>query len=277
MALLPPPVEKKTPQFYRLPDLLRQLLPYPLSLNYKPQFHGAVFLLTHKAHFPVISPPPILSGFFLKNELFPDRSLFSVKKGAMERALDTKKQILEAAENLFEYYGFQKTSMADIARDCHMSAANIYRFYEGKEEILAEIADSMLKDIENKLRDVIRRPKLFAAMRIETFIVENLRHLDMICSCHAKLDEALEYIKGKRPDLFGRHMEAKRSMVAEILAEGNRNREFEIEDIVGTANLILNATFLCKCQWVDGCPPIDEVEQAAKGIIRLLINGLKRG
>ena len=195
----------------------------------------------------------------------------------MERALDPKRQILEAAENLFEYYGFQKTAMTDIARGCHMSAANIYRFYDGKEEILAEIAGNVLKDIENKLSDVIRRPKLSAAMKLETFIVENLQHLDMICSCHAKLDEALEYIKGKRPNLFGWHMETKRSMVAEILAEGNRNREFEIKDIVGTADLILNATFLCKCQWVEGCPPIDEVAQAAKGIVRLLINGFEKG
>jgi AcrR family transcriptional regulator len=194
----------------------------------------------------------------------------------MERAIHTKRQILEVAEKLFDYYGFQKTSMADIARDCEMSAANIYRFYEGKDEILAEIANNVFRDTEEKLREVLRRPGLSAPERLETFIVENLRHLDMICNCQGKIDEAVEYIKRKKPDLFNRHIETKRSMIAEILAEGNRNEEFEVEDIIDAANLILNSTFLCKCQWVDRCPPIDEVEQAAKGIIRLLIGGLQK-
>ncbi len=194
----------------------------------------------------------------------------------MERALDTKKQILEASEKLFDYYGFQKTSMTDIARECHMSAANIYRFYESKDEILAEIANNLFRDTEKKLREVLRRSELSPSERLETIIVENLRHLDMICSCHAKIDEAVEYIKKKRPELFNRHVETKRSMVAEVLAEGNRSGEFEIEDIIGTAGLILNATFLCRCQWVGSSPPIDKVAEVAKGIIRLFVSGLQR-
>ena len=80
----------------------------------------------------------------------------------------------------------------------------------------------------------------------------------------------------KKPEIFNRHIDAKRSMIAEILAEGNRREEFDIEDIVGTAQLILNATFLCKCQWADRSAPIDEVEQAARGIIGLLFKGLHK-
>lgn len=194
----------------------------------------------------------------------------------MENAIDTKNQILEAAEKLFEYYGFQKTSMADIARDCEMSPANIYRFYEGKDEILAGISNNVFRETEEKLREVLQRRGLSASERLEAIIVENLRYLDMICTCHGKIDEAVEYIKRKKPELFSKHLEAKRSMIAEILAEGNRNEEFEVEDIIDTAGLILNSTFLCECQWTDGCPPIDEVEKAAKGIVGLLIGGLKK-
>lgn len=194
----------------------------------------------------------------------------------MENAIETKNQILEAAGKLFEHYGFQKTSMSDIARDCDMSPANIYRFYEGKDEIVAGIANNIFRETEKKLREVLQRPRLSASERLEAIIVENLRHLDMICTCHDKIDEAVEYIKKKRPEIFNRHLDAKRSMIAEILAEGNRSGEFEVADIIGTAGLILNATFLCKCQWVDGCPPIEDVEKAARGIIRLLVGGLRK-
>jgi AcrR family transcriptional regulator len=194
----------------------------------------------------------------------------------MKNAFDTKNQILEATKRLLEYYGYQKTSMADIAQDSDMSPANIYRFYKGKDDIIADIANNIFRDVEKRLREVIRSPGSPASERLEIFIVENLQYLDMICTCNGKIDEAVEYIKMKRPELFNRHIETKRSMIAEMLAEGNRSEEFEVEDIIGTAGLILNATFLCKCQWADRCPPIDEVEQAAKGIVRLLVSGLRK-
>ncbi len=192
------------------------------------------------------------------------------------KEIDTKNQILEATERLLEHYGYQKTSMADIARDCNMSPANIYRFYKSKDEILADIARNIFRDVETKLRDVVRSLELSASERLELFLVENLRYIDTVCTCCAKKDEAVEYIKFKKPEIFIRHIEAKRSMMAEILADGNRREEFDVEDIVGTADLILNATFLCKCQWADRCPPIDEVEQAARGIVRLLFKGLHK-
>lgn len=194
----------------------------------------------------------------------------------MMDAVDTKNQILKAAEKLLEYYGYQKTSMADIARDCQMSPANIYRFYKGKDDILAEIATNIFRDVENKLREILRSSQPTASERLEAFILENLRYLDIICPCRGKMDEAVEYIKRKNPGLFNQHLEAKRSMIAEILAEGNLREEFDIEDIVGTAELILSATFLCRCQWADRSPENEEVEKAAAGIIKLLVRGLHK-
>lgn len=194
----------------------------------------------------------------------------------MMDAVDTKNQILKATEKLLEYYGYQKTSMADIARDCQMSPANIYRFYKGKDDILADIATNIFRDVENKLRKILRSSLPTASERLEAFIIENLRYLDIICPCRGKMDEAVEYIKRKNPDLFNQHLEAKRSMIAEILAEGNLREEFDIEDIVGTAELILSATFLCRCQWADRSPENEEVEIAAARIIKLLVRGLHK-
>ena len=48
---------------------------------------------------------------------------------------DTRRLIIEAAERLFRQIGFQKTTVADIARELHMSPANVYRFFAAKSEI----------------------------------------------------------------------------------------------------------------------------------------------
>ena len=48
---------------------------------------------------------------------------------------DTSKLIVDAAERLFRQIGFQKTTVADIARELHMSPANVYRYFAAKSEI----------------------------------------------------------------------------------------------------------------------------------------------
>lgn len=47
--------------------------------------------------------------------------------------------ILHAARERSTMYSFNKTTMAEIAKDCDMSAANLYRFYENKLDINLDI------------------------------------------------------------------------------------------------------------------------------------------
>ncbi len=41
-------------------------------------------------------------------------------------------RILEASQGRFRQYGYNKTTMAEVAKDCGMSAANLYRYFENK-------------------------------------------------------------------------------------------------------------------------------------------------
>ena len=43
---------------------------------------------------------------------------------------DTRERILVVAERLFRQLGYQKTTVADIAKELRMSPANVYRFFE---------------------------------------------------------------------------------------------------------------------------------------------------
>jgi len=48
--------------------------------------------------------------------------------------------IVAAARPRFKRFGYAKTAMQEIAEDCRMSAANLYRYYDGKLEIGAAVA-----------------------------------------------------------------------------------------------------------------------------------------
>ena len=43
---------------------------------------------------------------------------------------DTRERILVVAERLFRQIGYQKTTVADIAKELRVSPAGVYRFFD---------------------------------------------------------------------------------------------------------------------------------------------------
>ncbi|MFV1951744.1 MAG: hypothetical protein ACC630_07320, partial [Nitrospinota bacterium] len=77
-------------------------------------------------------------------------------------------------------------------------------------------------------------------------------------------------------DLVTRHKNVKQSLIAEILAEGKRNGEFDVQDIVTTAEIILKATVFSEAPLFLSKYPLEELERTARGIVRLLVCGLEK-
>ena len=63
-------------------------------------------------------------------------------------------RILLAAEERFVRYGFGKTTMAEIAADCGMSAGNLYRFFDNKGDIATASASQWLAALEARLSTI---------------------------------------------------------------------------------------------------------------------------
>ncbi len=60
-------------------------------------------------------------------------------------------RILRSAARVFAREGFDRASMSQLARECGISKANIYHYYDSKDAILFDMLDSYLL----KLRDLI--------------------------------------------------------------------------------------------------------------------------
>src|ERR1700741_4923072 len=57
---------------------------------------------------------------------------------------DTRERILVGAERLFRRIGYQKTPVADIAKELRMSPANVYRFFDSKKSIHEGVARRLM-------------------------------------------------------------------------------------------------------------------------------------
>lgn len=75
-----------------------------------------------------------------------------------QAALATRVAIMETAERLFRTLGYQKTTVADIARELRMSPANVYRFFPSKSAINEAICQRILAELHAALWSVARGP-----------------------------------------------------------------------------------------------------------------------
>ena len=60
------------------------------------------------------------------------------------------RQVLDAAESCFRQHGFHATSMAQIAAGAKMSVGHIYRYFPGKDDIIAAIVE---RDVHAAMTD----------------------------------------------------------------------------------------------------------------------------
>ncbi len=62
---------------------------------------------------------------------------------------NVRERILVTAERLYREIGYQKTTVADIAKSLHMSPANVYRFFNSKKSITAGVARRLMGEVEH--------------------------------------------------------------------------------------------------------------------------------
>ncbi len=193
----------------------------------------------------------------------------------MDEREQTQKKIMDAAKARFRQYGFNKTTMVEIAKDCGMSAANIYRFFEGKNDIATEMAKDFFRDTEDALREVILRPNLTPVERLRLFTWQALQCNHSMYNEEPKIGEVVDFISEKRYDLIDRHVDTIISLIAEILAEGNRNGIFGVKDIVSTGEIFLKATLLFHCPYLMERHTFAELENYCELVVNLLVRGLE--
>ncbi|MBJ9974047.1 TetR/AcrR family transcriptional regulator [Pseudomonas sp. S75] len=68
---------------------------------------------------------------------------------------DVRDQIIQAAMVHFAHYGYDKTTVSDLARAIGFSKAYIYKFFESKQAIGEVICSSRLALIRQRVEDVI--------------------------------------------------------------------------------------------------------------------------
>ncbi len=189
---------------------------------------------------------------------------------------DLRVLILDAAVERFQRYGYGKTTMAEIAKDSDMSAANLYRYFKNKQDIAAACAGRCMAEQQDLMREVVRQPYSGAAQMLRAFVIEGLKSTHQMYLEQPKINELVEFIASERQDLVHKKMQAQHSLITEILAQGNQSGEFDISDLVVTARAVQNAIVKFNVPLFMALYPIDEFISMANEVVDLILQGLHK-
>jgi AcrR family transcriptional regulator len=139
---------------------------------------------------------------------------------------EVRDQIVAAATEHFRLYGYEKTTVSDLAKAIGFSKAYIYKFFESKQAIGEQICANCLQEIETDIRaaiDSADRPseklrRLFktAAESSLRLFFENRKLHDIAASAAAEQWESARVFEGR----IG-------AMLLDILRQGREAEEFE--------------------------------------------------
>ena len=184
--------------------------------------------------------------------------------------------IVQAAQLRFRTYGYGKTTMAEIAADVSMSAANLYRYFSNKQDIAAVCARHCMEDLQDMLKAVLAVPDATAEQRLHHFIQTALHyHFDLMHES-PRLNELVETITQHHRELIYERNIVMEGLIAEILEQGVQSGEFDVADIQTTAAAILKSNVLFTTPIFMHLYTQEEFEKMAVDVVQLIINGLKK-
>lgn len=166
----------------------------------------------------------------------------------MQKVTDTKRQILAVAGELFKRFGFDKTSMDDIAQKAHKAKRSIYNHFAGKEELFGTIIGNELDHIRTTLQPVFDRTELPAADRMKEYMIQRMELLN-----HADIyKQMLRNEIGTSIDLRFENVrrlcrnfdEWERTQFKRIAAEGATSHlspEFSVDAFAGMMQMVLKS------------------------------------
>lgn len=180
---------------------------------------------------------------------------------------------MDAAERRFANYGYNKTTMAEIAADCDMSVGNLYRHFKNKEAIAV---GNVRRLLANKLQAGKRAAsgEGKACDALEAFLVARLRLAHRHYAGTRHLFDMVALVNSRHRDLLLEFEQQVIDALAAIIGQGVQQGSFRPCDAQQTAYDIHQATLRYNSPIRLKNNPLPTLEADLKRLLQLLYRGL---
>ena len=186
----------------------------------------------------------------------------------------TKDKILSVAARMFGKYGFQKTTVDEIARSAHKAKGSVYYYFKSKEELFLAVVTQEINVLKSGLTRPIADSQDAAGM-IRNYMLNRMTMMKDAVNYH-------ESLKAEFVDDFGFLAECREDftrfeidLMKAVLDRGVRENAFQIKDTHATAQVIILAMKAIEIPFYHQ-NKISEYEQTIVELLDILIKGLQK-
>ncbi len=187
----------------------------------------------------------------------------------------TRDKILKVAARIFGKYGFQKTTMDEIARTAHKAKGSIYYYFSSKEELFLAVVSGEMNELKEALLEVAAE-KTGATTMLRNYMLTRMKVLEDAINYHETLKadflETFEFLDELRTTFDTFEVE----LLSHILQQGVQEKVFEIRDVTKTTQVIIMALKALEIPFFLQ-NKIAEYEPTIVELLDILIRGLEKG
>ena len=181
--------------------------------------------------------------------------------------------ILKTAARVFAETGFARASMSQVARDCGISKANIYHYYDGKDALLFDILDTYLRALRDRIL-VLPLGGMTPDAQLRAIVLETLHAYDGMDEEHKIQTEGIPLLsadqqvvlKGYQRDMVNQLSGVVAAVAPDVFDGDTRKLRSTVMSIFGMLNWFY--------MWNSGADNKDRTEYADL-VTRLTLSGVK--
>jgi len=186
--------------------------------------------------------------------------------------MNTKDQILSEARKVFEKFGFNKTSMADIAAAARKGRRTLYTYFTSKEEVFRAVIDVEVEALALSLKEIVHSNQP-PREKLRNYMHTRMNAVKQLTIYYDALRQDLLGNFGMIENLRHEYDQMEVLMIRQILDEGVEKNEFSIDDTLLVANAIVLATKGFELPLYMGATNYDH-EQLIDPLINLFYTGI---
>ena len=188
--------------------------------------------------------------------------------------MGTREIILTEAQKLFARYGFNKTTVDEIASAAHMAKSTLYHHFPGKEEIFRGVIERESQDLAKRIRDEVEAADL-PKDKLRAYVAIRMNHLRRLTNFYSALkEEYLEhypFIETVRKKDFEDEM----GTFQRILSDGVKKGAFNLRqgDVELTALAVVTALKGLEYPWTASVE-IPDIGEHTEVLLHVLFHGI---
>ncbi|MDD9841663.1 MAG: TetR/AcrR family transcriptional regulator [Alphaproteobacteria bacterium] len=183
-------------------------------------------------------------------------------------------KIIEAAKARFRHYGYFKTTIAEIAKDCDMSPGNLYRYFDSKIDIAATIARAESLNQVDNLRSFVESTDQPASQRLKALMLQELRETFHKLENNKKLVELIQFVIQEQPRFLAESLRRERRVLAIILDHGRQSGEMRVDDVNKVASSLQAAMMKFRYPQLFTHQTLEDLENELTILLDILFDGL---